>query len=110
MKVHVIKKLTIDRYVNIHKASTNSFKFWLESLKQADWNQPLDIKSTFNSADLLGKGSDRVVFDIGGNNHRVICHYHFGESEVHLYICWIGTHAEYDKLNKNGEQFTVNRY
>jgi len=29
-------------------------------LKQADWNEPADIISTFNGADILGKSSDRV--------------------------------------------------
>ncbi|WP_424964445.1 type II toxin-antitoxin system HigB family toxin [Ekhidna sp.] len=41
---------------------------WLEVLRHADWNEPGDIKKTFAKADLLGGGSNRVVFDIGGNN------------------------------------------
>ncbi|WP_407933801.1 type II toxin-antitoxin system HigB family toxin [Draconibacterium orientale] len=27
---------------------------------------------TFNSADIFGKGSSRVVFNIGGNKYRII--------------------------------------
>lgn len=110
MKVHVIKKLTIEDYIKIHPSSKSAFQYWLDSLKLADWRSPLDIKETFNTADILGKGCDRVVFDIGGNNHRVICQYHFGSTEVHLYICWIGTHAAYDKLNNYREQYTVKLY
>jgi mRNA interferase HigB len=110
MRVHVIKKITVERYVKKQPSSARSFQYWLDSLKYADWNQPNDIKDTFNSADILGKGSDRAVFDIGGNSYRIICHYHFGHTEVHLYICWIGTHAEYDKINKKGDQYTINLY
>jgi mRNA interferase HigB len=36
----------------------------------ADWNEPGDISETFRSADLLGNGSNRVVFDIAGNNKQ----------------------------------------
>jgi mRNA interferase HigB len=110
MKIHLVKKTTIDDYIIEHATSEPAFLYWLNLLRYADWGKPTDIKEHFNSADLLGKSSDRVVFDVGGNNYRVICHYHFGETEVHLYICWIGTHAEYDKLNKTGRQYTINLY
>jgi mRNA interferase HigB len=68
------------------------------------------MKATFNSVDFLGKSSGRVVFDIGGNNYRVICKYAFGEKQVHLFVCWIGTHKAYDKLNEKEEQYTINVY
>jgi len=110
MKLHLVAKVTIEEYVVKHPSSRSSFKFWLDAIKYTDWEKPIDIKESFNSADLLGKSSERVVFDIGGNNYRMICHYHFGETEVHLYVCWIGTHAEYDKLNKAGDQYTINLY
>jgi mRNA interferase HigB len=76
----------------------------------ADWVDPEDITETFGSADLLGKGSERVVFDIAGNHYRMICRYHFGATRVHLYIKWIGTHAEYTKLCNDQKQYTVNSY
>ena len=65
---------------------------------------------TFGSADLLGNGSDRVVFDIAGNNYRMICKYHFGATKVHLYIKWIGTHSQYTQLCDNNKQYSVNSY
>ncbi|MFM7359336.1 MAG: type II toxin-antitoxin system HigB family toxin, partial [Sediminibacterium sp.] len=54
-----------------------------------------DIQQTFASADLLRRGSNRVVFYIGGNHFRVIGKHQFGWSNVHLFIKWIGTHKEY---------------
>lgn len=76
----------------------------------ADWTEPGDITETFRLADLLGNGSDRVVFDIAGNNYRMICKYHFGATRVHLYIKWIGTHAEYTQLCDDNKQYSVNSY
>jgi mRNA interferase HigB len=107
MKVHLIKEQTIRNYVVGHAPGKSSFENWLTALKYTDWATPEDIRQTFGSVDLLGNGSDRVVFNIGGNNYRMICKYYFGTANIHLFIYWIGTHAEYDELCDNGEQFTV---
>jgi mRNA interferase HigB len=110
MRVHLIKKQTIEDYVVGHAASKSSFEYWVTLVKHADWGTPEDIQQTFRSADILGNRSNRVVFDIGGNNYRMICKYHFGSTKVHLFVCWIGTHTEYDKLCDQGEQYTNNAY
>ena len=110
MKVHLIRKETIESYSAANAQSRASFGEWLTKLKHADWEKPADMQSTFGTADLLGKSSSRVVFDIGGNNYRMICKYAFGDKEVHLFVFWIGTHAEYDKLCGNNEQYTVSLY
>ena len=94
----------------MHPRSKTSLLDWVEKLKFADWEQPADMKKTFNTADLLGKSSNWVIFDIAGNNFRMICKYVFGTRQAHLFVCWIGTHAEYDKLCKHGEQYTVSSY
>ena len=83
---------------------------WLFTLDGADWNEPEDILNTFGSTDLLGGGRDRAVFDIARNNYRMICHYVFGDKQAHLFICWIGTHAEYTKLCEEKMQYTISVY
>lgn len=40
----------------------------------------------------------------------MICKYVFGSSQVHLFICWIGTHAAYDKICKKEVQYTINEF
>ncbi len=110
MKVHLIKKQTIEMFSLRHPRSRVSFEDWLAKIRYADWNLPNDIKRTYNSADLLGKGSNRVVFDMAGNNYRMIRKYAFGERQVHLFVCRIGTHADYDSLCNESKQFSVNIY
>lgn len=110
MKVHLIKKQTIEDYILKYAGSSVSFEKWLSIIRYADWNKPSDILNTYRSADVLGKGSNRVVFNIGGNNYRMICTYHFGMTKVHLFVKWIGTHAEYTQLCNNGRQFDINDY
>lgn len=110
MKIHVIKKQSIEDYVLKNARSRPSFEIWLSIVRHTDWSEPNDIISTFNSADILGKGSDRVVFNIGGNNYRLVCKYHFGKTRVHLFIKWIGTHAEYSKLCNEDKQYEIDKY
>jgi len=110
MKVHLIKKQSIEGYVKNHAASRSSFTNWLNALKYSEWKTPGDILETFGSADLLGNASSRVIFNLGGNNYRMICKYAFGEKQVHLFVCWIGTHAEYTKICNEGKQHKINDY
>ena len=110
MRVHLIKKQSIEDYVLKNSRSRASFEIWLSIIKRVDWKEPNEIILTFNSADILGKGSNRVVFNIGGNNYRMICKYHFGETKVHLFVKWIGTHANYTKLCNDGRQYEIDEY
>lgn len=110
MRVRLIKEKTIQTFVTKNALSKNAFRLWLNVLKSADWETPEDIQDTFGSADLLGGGYKRVIFDIGGNKYRVICGYLFGKKEVHLFVCWLGTHAEYTKLCKTGGQYTISMF
>lgn len=110
MKIRLIKKKTIAKFCAKNADSRNSFVNWLDKLKNADWNSVNDIKETYATADLIGKSSNRIIFNIGGNNYRMICSYFFGSKNVHLFINWIGTHAEYDKLCQKDLQYTIKLY
>ena len=97
-------------FADQHSGSKISFNKWLEKLKRANWRVPADIKNFFDSADLLGRGSNRVVFDVGGNNYRMICAYKFSKNMIHLFVCWIGSHAEYDKVCDESKQYSISVY
>lgn len=110
MKVHLIKIQSIEQFVRANVQSKKAFEIWLAVIKRADWDTPQDIVRTFNSADTLGQGSNRVVFNIGGNKYRVICQYYFGKQKTHLFVKWIGTHATYTKLCNNEEQYSIDSF
>jgi mRNA interferase HigB len=110
MRIHLIKRQSIGKFMQTHSGSERSFSLWLAALSYADWNEPGDILKTFPSAELLGRGTNRVVFDLAGNRYRMICKYLFGAKEAHLFVCWIGTHAAYDKICAKKEQYTINIY
>ncbi|MBK9636398.1 MAG: type II toxin-antitoxin system HigB family toxin [Bacteroidetes bacterium] len=115
MKVNIIRKQSIEDY-EVTSNSRKSFEDWVNKALYADWNSTNDIKKTFGSADILGENCHRIVFNIAGNNYRMICKYKFRKivknkkPSVHLFVCWIGTHAEYDELCARRLQYTINLY
>ena len=110
MRIRLVKQHTITKYVSKNQNSKKYFDEWLIRLQHADWSNTNEIKLTYNSADILGKSSSRIVFNIGGNHYRMICKFHFGKKKVHLFIMWIGTHAEYTKLFDGDLQYTIKSY
>ena len=110
MKVHLIRKLSLEDFAEKHAQSRIGLYDFLCRLKYADWNTPADISATFPTADLLGNGSHRVVFDIAGNRYRLICKYAFGNRQVHLFVCWLGTHAAYTAVCRAAKQYSINIY
>ncbi len=59
------------------------------------WNGPEDIKKRYPSASFLA--GNRVVFNIKGNEYRIVVAIKFEFFAV--YIRFVGTHAEYDKID-----------
>ena len=57
-------------------------------------NSAVHIKQTFNSVDYVG--NNRFVFNVKGNDYRLVAIISFNAKKV--YIRFIGTHAEYDKI------------
>lgn len=100
MKVKLVRKASIESFIVKNARSKSSMTAFLQLLKVADWQNLSDIKSTFGKrVDVVCNG-DRVVFDCGGGAFRIICRVVFGEKLVFLFVKFIGTHAEYDKLCK----------
>ena len=66
---------------------------WFTEVKRARWKTTADIRAAYRSAGFLG--NDRVAFNIGGNKYRLIVLYRLPI----VYIRFIGTHAEYDRID-----------
>ena len=54
-----------------------------------------EIKKVYGSASILP--NNRVVFNIKGNSYRLIVKFNYKRQWA--FIRFIGTHAEYDKIN-----------
>ncbi len=68
---------------------------WYRHALNADWSTPTDVKRTLRNASILRDG--RVVFNIAGNKYRLVVWINYAYRVV--YIRFIGTHAQYDKID-----------
>lgn len=68
---------------------------WYRHALRADWASPAEIKQGFRSASILKDG--RVVFNIAGNKYRLVVWINYSYKVV--YIRFIGTHSQYDKID-----------
>ena len=80
-----------------HRAAEPPLRAWVTIVKAAHWPNPVAVKASFNTADLLANG--RVVFDIGGNKWRIVAKLNYRHQI--LYVRFVGTHAQYDKIDAN---------
>lgn len=70
-------------------------KAWYHEAEQAAWKSPNEIKRDYPSASILE--DNRIVFNIKGNKYRLIVRINYKYGLV--WIRFIGTHAEYDKID-----------
>ncbi len=92
MRVIARKKL-VD-YYTFHPQAKAALDEWYTKTEEAEWKSLQDIKQTFNSVDYVG--NQHYVFNIKGNDFRLIVVIKF--TPQHVFIRFIGTHAEYDKI------------
>ncbi len=92
--MRIITYKRIQEFVLQHADAETPLNYWYYTTKSSGWKNLSDIKNTFNATDYVG--NNRYVFNIKGNDYRLISIISFNAQKV--YIRFIGTHAEYDKI------------
>lgn len=95
----VISRPVIRDFIGRHPVSANALNEWYGKTMASDWNTFAAVKQSWNSCDFIG--NDRYLFNIAGNNIRLIAMIHFKKRT--LYIRGVFTHAEYSDLSNRGE-------
>lgn len=92
--MRIIKIPPLKAYLEKHADAKGPLEAWINDAKRNDWKNPNHLKELYANASIIG--NNRVVFNIGGNNHRLITAINFEVGIV--LIKFVGTHAEYDKI------------
>lgn len=90
--MRIISFSAIREYVRRHADADVALRDWYIKTEKANWSCFADLKQTFNSVDYVG--NDRYVFNIKGNDYRLVAMVFFATKKV--FIRFIGTHREYD--------------
>ncbi len=72
-----------------------SLDAWFAEVGGANWANAADVKRLYATASIVS--ADRVVFNIKGNDYRLVVAVDFEKAIV--WIKWIGTHKDYDRID-----------
>ena len=93
--MRIYSKNTLRAFWERHTESEQALRAWYREVEQADWATPAQVRERFLNASIVG--NNRVVFRIRGNNYRLVVEIFYSGRKV--FVRFIGTHAEYDRIN-----------
>lgn len=99
--LRIIARRTIREFVESragHKdqpALDAALKAWYDEVRRAKWASAADVKRLYAAASVVT--SDRIVFNIKGNDYRLVAAIDFEKGIV--WIKWLGSHSDYDRID-----------
>jgi len=99
--MRIIARRTLREFVDArrgykdHPALKAAVDAWFDEVRKARWSSAADVKRSYAAASIVS--ADRVVFNIKGNDYRLVVAIDFEKSIV--WIIWIGSHQDYDKID-----------
>ena len=94
--MRVITKKRLSDFVEVYPDAKTSLKFWYDTISQNSFFTAQEVIQQFKNADYVG--NDRIVFNIAHNRYRLIAKFKFHQLAQRVYIRFIGTHKEYDRI------------
>ena len=95
--MRVIKLPRVHEYGRRHTEARSSLERWLALTKLGEWASLADVRCTSGHADQVTAESGRtvVVFNIKGNDFRLVTAVHYNRCKV--FVLRFLTHAEYTR-------------
>lgn len=93
--MRIISRKTLLEFWEHYPDAELPLQAWYHDAKRARWKTPADIKNVYRNASFVG--NNRVVFNIKGNQYRLVVAIQYQHGII--YIRFVGTHAEYDKID-----------
>lgn len=93
--MRIIARRTLREFWEKYPDAEQPLRAWHDKVAKADWHTPADVKGDYRTASFVANNC--VVFNIKGNDYRLIALLDYQRTVV--YIRFIGTHREYDKVD-----------
>ena len=93
--MRIISRKTLREFWEKHPDAEQPFRAWYANVKRATWKSPADVKTGYRNISFVA--NNRVIFNIKGNRYRLVVAIDYEYSVV--YIRFVGTHREYDKID-----------
>ena len=99
--VRIIARKTLRDFVEslrggkAQKSVKSALDAWFHEVQSANWKTPADVTRSYANASIVG--DDRVVFNVKGNDYRLVARVRY-QAGV-LVVRFFGTNAEYDTID-----------
>ena len=90
--MHIISISKLKQFYGKYADAKDALLRWNKSTKLAEWENLIEVRQTFNSADQVGQ---LTVFNIKKNKYRLITYIDYKSKKV--FIRNFMTHSDYDK-------------
>jgi len=77
--MRILARSNLRQFWETHPDAEQPLKAWYEEASRAEWTSPTDIKSTYRNASIIA--NNRVIFNIKGNNYRLIVHVRYDQRD-----------------------------
>jgi len=95
IRMRIISRRVLRAFWEKHPDAAVPLQTWFHDVLHATWNSPADIKAVYRNASFVAH--NRVVFNIKGNRYRLVVVVIYQHGVV--YIRFVGTHQEYDRID-----------
>jgi mRNA interferase HigB len=105
--MRIIARRTLREFVDArrgyrdHTALKSALDAWFGEVKKARWSSAADVKRSYATASIVS--ADRIVFNIKGNDYRLVVAVDFEKRIV--WVKWIGPHRDYDNIDVKEVQY-----
>jgi len=93
--MRIIARSALRAFWEKHGDAEIPLKTWYKIVEKAEWNNSHDIKKVYADASIIG--ANRIVFNIKGNNYRVVVYIVYKFKKV--FIRFVGTHQQYNRID-----------
>jgi mRNA interferase HigB len=100
--MNIYNRSSLIAFYKKHSDCRKTLEKWYNDILSKSWRKPGDITRDFNTARTIK--NNRAIFKINENDYRLIVEVNYQKGW--LFIKFIGTHIEYDKVDAD----TVNQF
>ncbi len=93
--MRIISRRPLIEFWNLHPDAEQPLRAWYAETKKASWKSPVEIKADYRSVSILA--NNRVVINIKRNTYRLVVVVEYSQGK--MFIRFVGTHAEYDRID-----------
>ena len=94
--MRIISKARLREFWDEHPQARGPLEKWYHVARQAFWKNFMEVRQCLGTVDAarVASGHTVTIFDVGGNNYRLIAAIHYQRQT--LYLLRVLTHSQYD--------------